>query len=128
MLGTADSTDLISVSTGRSVKAAEKKQAAQVAADQKQALAAEADAFRGVHLAPNAHHWDEVSLYCLISPVPGRSHLDRTKVMTAIFWTRSSNSKMGDSTRFLRLRMSQKRGHRRALLMLAKLTVGRNGL
>ena len=51
----------------------EKKQAAQVAEAQKEALAAEvdaqkealaaeADAFRGVHLAPNAHHWDEVSL------------------------------------------------------------------
>ena len=25
-------------------------------------MRAEADAFRGVHLDPNAHHWDEVSL------------------------------------------------------------------
>lgn len=39
----------------------EKKQAAQAVEAQKEALAAEADAFRGVHLAPNVHHWDEVS-------------------------------------------------------------------
>ena len=37
----------------------EKKQAAQAAAAQKQALAADADAFRGVHLG-SGHHWDEV--------------------------------------------------------------------
>ncbi|THH02478.1 hypothetical protein EW026_g368 [Hermanssonia centrifuga] len=43
----------------RSAKLQEKKEAAQAAAAQKEALAAEADAFRGVHLAPNAHHWDE---------------------------------------------------------------------
>ena len=40
----------------------EKQEAAQSAALQKQAMRAEADAFRGVHLDPNAHHWDEVSL------------------------------------------------------------------
>jgi hypothetical protein len=40
----------------------EKQEAAQTAALQKQALRAEADAFRGVHLDPNAHHWDEVRL------------------------------------------------------------------
>lgn len=45
----------------RSAKLVEKKQAAQAAAMQKQVLAAEADAFRGVHLGPNVHHWDEVS-------------------------------------------------------------------
>lgn len=27
----------------------------------KQAMDESADAFRGVHLDPNAHHWDEVS-------------------------------------------------------------------
>lgn len=56
----------------RSAQLQEKKQAAQAAAQQQEALnadldaqkvalAADADAFRGVHLAPNAHHWDEVS-------------------------------------------------------------------
>ena len=40
----------------------EKQEAAQTAALQKQAMRAEADAFRGVHLDPNAHHWDEVRL------------------------------------------------------------------
>lgn len=44
----------------RSAKLVEKKQAAQVVAAQKQAQAAEADAFRGVHLG-SGHHWDEVS-------------------------------------------------------------------
>ncbi|KAH8100504.1 hypothetical protein BXZ70DRAFT_153696 [Cristinia sonorae] len=42
----------------RSAKLNEKKQAAQAAATQKQTLAAEADAFRGVHLG-SGHHWDE---------------------------------------------------------------------
>ncbi|EKM60853.1 uncharacterized protein PHACADRAFT_155971 [Phanerochaete carnosa HHB-10118-sp] len=43
----------------QSTKLVEKKQIAEVAAAQKQVLAAEADAFRGVHLGPNVHHWDE---------------------------------------------------------------------
>ena len=35
--------------------------AASLAAEaQKQAMNETADAFRGVHLDPNAHHWDEV--------------------------------------------------------------------
>jgi hypothetical protein len=38
----------------------EKQEAAMSAAVQRQAQRAEADAFRGVHLDPNAHHWDEV--------------------------------------------------------------------
>ncbi|CAL1696425.1 unnamed protein product [Somion occarium] len=42
----------------RAAKLNEKRQAVQAAQAQKQALAAEADAFRGVHLK-NAHHWDE---------------------------------------------------------------------
>jgi hypothetical protein len=29
---------------------------------QKQALSQTADAFRGVHLDPNAHHWDDVRI------------------------------------------------------------------
>ena len=36
------------------------KAAAMVAEAQKQAMNETADAFRGVHLDPNAHHWDEV--------------------------------------------------------------------
>ncbi|KAF7789230.1 hypothetical protein EIP86_000171 [Pleurotus ostreatoroseus] len=43
----------------RSAKILEKKHAAEEATAHKEALAAEADAFRGVHLAPNVHHWDE---------------------------------------------------------------------
>lgn len=31
----------------------------------KQLRAEEADAFRGLHLDPNIHHWDEVCLYLL---------------------------------------------------------------
>lgn len=44
----------------RSAMLSEKQEAAQTAALQKQAMRAEADAFRGVHLDPNAHHWDEM--------------------------------------------------------------------
>lgn len=36
------------------------KEAAESAAASKQARKEEADTFRGVHLDPNAHHWDEV--------------------------------------------------------------------
>ncbi|EED81264.1 predicted protein [Postia placenta Mad-698-R] len=45
---------------GRAAKASEQKQATEAAAAQKQAVAAEEDTFRGVHLDPNAHHWDEM--------------------------------------------------------------------
>ncbi|KAH9947689.1 hypothetical protein B0H21DRAFT_691534 [Amylocystis lapponica] len=48
------------VAQGRTTKLLEKKHAAEVAAAQKQAVAAEEDTFRGVHLNPNAHHWDEM--------------------------------------------------------------------
>lgn len=52
------------MNTGRIAKAAEKLAAADAAAVHKQAvkaeLQAEEDTFRGVHLDPNAHHWDEV--------------------------------------------------------------------
>lgn len=36
------------------------REAAEAAAANKQARMEEADTFRGVHLDPNAHHWDEV--------------------------------------------------------------------
>ena len=41
-------------------KVADTKEAAETAAASKQARMEEADTFRGVHLDPNAHHWDEV--------------------------------------------------------------------
>jgi serine/arginine repetitive matrix protein 2 len=36
-------------------------------AEKKQAMMQQADAFRGVHLDPNAHHWDEVCVTFLFS-------------------------------------------------------------
>ena len=45
-------------STVRKPKADEPKEDA--AALSRQARLEEADTFRGVHLDPNAHHWDEV--------------------------------------------------------------------
>ncbi|EJD04311.1 uncharacterized protein FOMMEDRAFT_140309 [Fomitiporia mediterranea MF3/22] len=44
----------------RLLKHAEAKAATEVSDAQKQALSETADAFRGVHLDPNAHHWDEM--------------------------------------------------------------------
>lgn len=38
----------------------EMKAASHAVEAQKQALSETADAFRGVHLDPNAHHWDDV--------------------------------------------------------------------
>lgn len=56
---------------GRIARAAEKLAAADAAAVHKQAvkaeLQAEEDTFRGVHLDPNAHHWDEVRLWPFVS-------------------------------------------------------------
>lgn len=46
---------------GRLMKLADMKAAVDVSDAQKQAMSETADAFRGVHLDPNAHHWDEVS-------------------------------------------------------------------
>ena len=49
---------------GHISKLSAKKEATQAVTAQKEAIAAEltaeADTFRGVHLDPNAHHWDEV--------------------------------------------------------------------
>ena len=47
------------------MRASDKNSGSDAAAAHKQAvmaeLMAEEDTFRGVHLDPNAHHWDEVS-------------------------------------------------------------------
>ncbi|THH11787.1 hypothetical protein EW145_g411 [Phellinidium pouzarii] len=45
---------------GRLVKLADMKVASDAAEAQKHAMSETADAFRGVHLDPNAHHWDEM--------------------------------------------------------------------
>ncbi|KAF8226096.1 hypothetical protein L208DRAFT_1367561 [Tricholoma matsutake] len=44
----------------RMAKASDVAEAALIAAANKQARIEEADTFRGVHLDPNAHHWDEM--------------------------------------------------------------------
>lgn len=46
----------------RLAKIADMKAASEAVEAQKQAMSETADAFRGVHLDPNAHHWDEVSV------------------------------------------------------------------
>jgi hypothetical protein len=51
--------------SARVAKANDVMEAAVIAAANKQARIEEADTFRGVHLDPNAHHWDEV---CNSSP------------------------------------------------------------
>ena len=49
-------------SSSRKNKASDAKDASEAnAATDQQVRSLEADAFRGVHLDPNAHHWDEVS-------------------------------------------------------------------
>lgn len=52
-----------SINSGKLI---EKKVPPQPTAAQKQA-AADADAFRGVHLGPNVHHWDEVCAIHVLS-------------------------------------------------------------
>ena len=56
-----DKRDVI-VCTGRLSKSNDKKATEDSDAAHKQAVMAEEDTFRGVHLDPNAHHWDEVRL------------------------------------------------------------------
>jgi membrane-bound lytic murein transglycosylase B len=57
----------------------------------------QADAFRGVHLDPKAHHWDEVKLvHSDWASWPNRRH--RTKT-TAIFWKTSSSLATASNTR-----------------------------
>ncbi|KAF8078339.1 hypothetical protein FPV67DRAFT_1464969 [Lyophyllum atratum] len=48
------------VSSLRTAKLNDSREAAESAAASKQARMEEADTFRGVHLDPNAHHWDEM--------------------------------------------------------------------
>ena len=45
------------------IRNAEMKAASMAVEAQKQAMSETADAFRGVHLDPNAHHWDDVSSF-----------------------------------------------------------------
>lgn len=62
----------------RLAKASDIAEAAVIAAANKQARIEEADTFRGVHLDPNAHHWDEVCFFqsvkltCSVSAVTSR--------------------------------------------------------
>ncbi len=44
----------------RKPKGMDAKEPTEASAAHKQARLEEADTFRGVHLDPNAHHWDEV--------------------------------------------------------------------
>lgn len=46
--------------TARIAKLQDAKDAADISSADKQARSVEADTFRGIHLDPNAHHWDEV--------------------------------------------------------------------
>lgn len=66
----------------------EKQEAAHTAALQKQAMRAEADAFRGVHLDPNAHHWDEVSFPHVTTDCHLNPFISRWRRMMITFWQR----------------------------------------
>ncbi|KAF7982092.1 hypothetical protein HWV62_30411 [Athelia sp. TMB] len=44
----------------RNAKIQDAKDAAEISSADKQARSVEADTFRGIHLDPNAHHWDEM--------------------------------------------------------------------
>jgi hypothetical protein len=52
------------------------------AAANKQARMEEADTFRGVHLDPNAHHWDEVRMDSLRPTVQNNLNIFRWRKMT----------------------------------------------
>lgn len=59
----------ITVNTSvRNAKLLDAKEAAESAAADKQARSVEADTFRGIHLDPNAHHWDEVEYFATELP------------------------------------------------------------
>lgn len=53
-------TDTVGASLTQKAKAAESKGAEEVNMANKAVRNEEAESFRGVHLDPNAHHWDEV--------------------------------------------------------------------
>lgn len=50
-----------SLLSGKALAQAAKQKAAATSAAAQQARLEELDAFRGAHLNPNAHHWDDVS-------------------------------------------------------------------
>ena len=86
--------------TGRRQQAAETKAASDALDAQRQAMSETADAFRGVHLDPNAHHWDDV---CAFSNFASSDLLfcTRWKRMTmTISWEALSSSVMAGNTRF----------------------------
>jgi hypothetical protein len=71
----------------RKAKLLDAKEAAENAAADKQARSVEADTFRGVHLDPNAHHWDEVGLIdCTLSRIENIS-VGRWKKTMTTSWT-----------------------------------------
>jgi hypothetical protein len=74
---------VIGISAGRIVKAEAPK--AEDALVPKPVAPQEADAFRGVHLNPNTHHWDEVSEYSSSTDILLTIH--RWRRMTIISWT-----------------------------------------
>lgn len=55
--------------TARIAKLQDVKDAADINSADKQARSVEADTFRGIHLDPNAHHWDEVMYLQPISKI-----------------------------------------------------------
>ena len=81
-------TSLIALHKVRSAMLSEKQEAAHTAALQKQAMRAEADAFRGVHLDPNAHHWDEVSFPRVTNDWHLNPFISRWRRTMITFWQR----------------------------------------
>jgi hypothetical protein len=98
--GYFDSSMFIVTTSVRKAKLMDAKEAAENAAADKQARSVEADTFRGVHLDPNAHHWDEVGLFADYSLLSNENtFVGRWKKTTTISWTASLCSETEDSTR-----------------------------
>ena len=72
---------------------------AAAAAAQNANLLQNLDAFRGVHLDPNAHHWDEVWPFFALSLDNGLSERGTCCRTRTISWIPRSNSEMELSTR-----------------------------
>lgn len=59
----------VDIIVGVKIKLADTKEAEAAVAANLQARQEDADTFRGIHLDPNAHHWDEVCRYYFPSRV-----------------------------------------------------------
>ena len=82
------------------IRNAEMKAASMAVEAQKQAMSETADAFRGVHLDPNAHHWDDVRFLYLRNYIENNDGDARSKMTMMTSLVELLSLEMAGNTRY----------------------------